>query len=94
MKPSQSPTAASAAARASVAERFRGQIERAAAEGVCMDDLALHLTLGDVEQLKRDRAVPVADISFIGGVMRYLGVPVVKGGVAASVLRRPEADGS
>ena len=53
--------------------------ERAASEGVALGDLALHLTLGDVELLKRDRSLPVADISFDGGTMRYLGVKVVKG---------------
>lgn len=77
----------SASPRPTVAARFRTEIERAASEGVEPDRMALHLTLGDVEQLKRDRTLPVADISFAGGTMRYLGVKVVKGDVAASVLR-------
>jgi hypothetical protein len=50
--------------------------------------MALHLTLGDVEQLKRDRAVAMEDISFAGGTMKYLGVKVVKGDVTLSVLRQ------
>jgi hypothetical protein len=75
-----------------VASRFRTEILQAAAEGVDLGQLALHLTLGDVELLKRDRAIPVADISFAGGTMRYLGVTVVKGNVPASELRRLAAE--
>jgi hypothetical protein len=75
-----------------VAARFRAEIDRAASEGVDIADLALHLTLGDVEQLKRDRALAVADISFFGGTMTYLGVKVVKGDVPASILRRPVSE--
>ncbi len=81
-----------AAPRPTVAMRFRSEIERAASEGVTLDEMALHLTLGDVELLKRDRALPVADISFVGGTMRFLGVRVVKGDVPASTLRRLVAD--
>jgi len=77
--------------RPTVALRFRSEIERAALEGVLLHDLALHLTLGDVEQLKRDRAVAVSDISFTGGNMTYLGVKVVKGDTPQSVLRRQVA---
>jgi hypothetical protein len=77
-----------------VAVRFRSEIELAASEGVAIDALALHLTLGDVELLKRDRALAVADISFAGGIMKYLGVTVVKGDVPASELRRPAAESS
>jgi len=82
MKPAP-PTAP----RPTVAARFRGEIERAAADGAAPDRMALHLTLGDVEQLKRDRSLPVADISFAGGTMRFLGIKVVKGDVESSVLR-------
>ena len=78
--------------RPTVASRFRTEIERAASEGVLLDEMALHLTLGDVEQLKRDRAVAVADISFTGGTMKYLGVKVVKGDVPLSILRQ-QAEG-
>jgi hypothetical protein len=74
-------------ARAS-AETFRKAIEAAKAEGHAPEDLTLHLTHGDAHKLKRDPKVPVADISFAGGVMRFLGVQVVEGGVAASVLER------
>jgi hypothetical protein len=50
--------------------------------------MTLRLTLSDVTALKRDRDLPVADISFTGGVMRYLGVKVEQGGVPESVLDR------
>jgi hypothetical protein len=78
--------------RLSVALRFKADIERAASDGVLLGDMALHLTLGDVEQLKRDRTVPMADISFTDGTMKYLGVEVVKGNVPLSVLRCEGAD--
>jgi hypothetical protein len=65
---------------------FRAEIERAEAAGVLREDMSLHLTLNDVNQLKRDRSLPVTDISFADGAMRYLGVKVIEGGVAVSVL--------
>ena len=67
---------------------FRSQIEAAEAEGVDKDDMTLRLTLRDATALKRDRDLPLADISFTGGVMRYLGVKVEQGGVPESVLDR------
>jgi len=72
--------------------RLRREIEKAEAEGVARSDMTLHLTLGDVNQLMRDRSLPVADISYVGGTMSYLGVEIVRGGVPASVLRRAEAE--
>ncbi len=80
------------APRPTVAARFRAEIEKASAQGVALDHLTLHLTLGDVEQLKRDRAVAMADISFFGGTMTFLGVEVLKGEVPLSVLRIRVAD--
>ncbi len=73
--------------RASAALHFRAEIEKAEAIGTPREDMSLHLTLGDVSQLKRDRSVPLTDISFAGGTMRYLGVKIVQGGVPVSVLR-------
>ena len=70
------------------APRFRTQIDAAIADGVNLSDMTLRLTLSDVTALKRDRDLPVADISFAGGVMRYLGVKVEHGGVTESVLDR------
>jgi len=73
--------------RLSAALQFRAEIETAEAAGASRDDLSLHLTLGDVAELKRDRTLPVTDISFAGGTMRFLGVKIVEGGVSASVLQ-------
>lgn len=70
------------------APRFRSQIDAAIADGVDLGDMTLRLTLNDLTALKRDRSVPVADISFRDGVMRFLGVKVEQGGVTASVLDR------
>ena len=84
-------TSRSGSRHGSAASYFRGKIEAAEAEGVSREDMTLHLTLNDVDQLKRDRSLPVADISFAGGVMRFLGVKVVQGGVAASALSHSEA---
>lgn len=89
MKPAHSN-----AARPTVAIRFKAEIAQAASQGVALDDMTLHLTLGDVEQLKRDRTLAVPDISFAGGSMSYLGVRVLKGDVPLSVLRCRVADGT
>jgi hypothetical protein len=75
------------AKRASAALHFRAEIEKAEAAGAQRDDMSLHLTLSDVDALKRDRTLPITDISFAGGTMRYLGVKVVQGGVSASILQ-------
>jgi hypothetical protein len=48
--------------------------------------MTLKLTLSDVNKLQRDRSLPVVDISFAGGVMRYLGVAIDQGGVSESSL--------
>ncbi|MBW8814356.1 MAG: hypothetical protein JF588_13090 [Caulobacterales bacterium] len=68
--------------------RFRTQIEAALAEGVAREDMTLRLTLRDATLLSRDPATPVADISYAGGAMRFLGVKIEKGGVPDSVLDR------
>jgi hypothetical protein len=67
-------------------EEFRKAIEQAEAEGAARSDMVLRLTLRDAADLKRDRSVPVEDISFADGVMRYIGVRVAPGGVAVSGL--------
>ena len=74
--------------RAPAATHFRRQIESAEAEGVQRTDMTLRLSLADVAALKRDRTLPVADITFSDGVMHYLGVRVEQGGVAESTLDR------
>lgn len=71
--------------------RFRSQIEAAIAEGIAPEDMTLRLTLRDVTLLSRDRTTPVADISYAGGEMRFLGVRVEKGGVDVSSLVRGPA---
>ena len=76
------------ARRGPPARVFRTQIEAAEADGVDRNDMTLRLTLSDVTALKRDRDLPVADISFAGGVMRYLGVKIEQGGIAESILDR------
>lgn len=88
----RAPPAPVSAARPTVAFRFKAEIERAASQGAALDDMTLLLTLGDIQQLKRDRTLPVADISFLGGTMTYLGVKVLKGD-SLSVLRLKVADG-
>ncbi|HEY8617681.1 hypothetical protein [Phenylobacterium sp.] len=74
--------------RASIAERFRREIEVALAEGTSPDQLKLRLTLGDLNRLRRDPSVSVADIGFAEGVMRFLGVEVQQGGISESDLQR------
>lgn len=76
--------------RTATSIHFRSEIEKAEAEGVARAAMTLHLTLGDVSQLRRDRTLPVEDISYADGEMRYLGVRVEQGGVAHSVLTRGE----
>jgi len=80
------------APRPTVAVRFKVEIERAASQGVDRDDLTLHLTLRDIDQLKRDRTLPIADISFAGGTMKYLGVKIMKGDAPLGVLHQRVAD--
>ncbi|MGH7025301.1 MAG: hypothetical protein ACREEB_17170 [Caulobacteraceae bacterium] len=76
--------------RASAARHFRGEIEKAEADGVARGDMTLRLTFGDVSQLKRDHEIALEDISFADGTMRFLGVKVEPGGIAVSILDRPE----
>ena len=74
--------------RDSPANIFRKEIEKAEAEGVSRDQMVLQLTLNDVNHLKRDGSLPIADISFADGVMRYLGVRVEEGSVSKSAIQR------
>ena len=75
--------------RRNAATHFRNEIGKAEASGVSREAMTLHLTLSDVNQLRRDPLIPVADISFADGTMRYLGVKIEQGGVEVSVLRHP-----
>ena len=76
--------------RTSPAEAFRRDIDKALAEGATPDDLVLRLTLRDATQLVRDPKVPLADIRYEAGVMRFMGVLVEKGGLNASQLSLKE----
>jgi hypothetical protein len=73
------------------AETFRKAIEKATEEGYGLDDMLLRLTHGDASELKRDKTLAVTDISFAGGVMRFLGVKVAPGGITTSRLDCGEA---
>ena len=86
MKPSPHP-----GARVSPAIRFRAEIQEAMSAGFAVEDLTLRLTLGDANLLRRDRMLPVADISFAKGAMRFLGVKIDEGGVSRSELIRRQA---
>jgi hypothetical protein len=83
------PDQARPAPRLSVASSFRQQIESAVSEGVAREEMTLHLTLGDAHRIKGDHDLAVEDVNFSGGVMRFLGVKVEQGGVAASSLELP-----
>jgi hypothetical protein len=69
----------------SPAVTFRQQIEAALDSGAEHESLTLRLTCLDASYLKRDQNLAIADISFAGGVMRFLGVRVEQN-VAASEL--------
>lgn len=72
--------------RPAVAEVFRRQIETQTAAGATAEDMTLRLTHGDASRLKRDPSVPLADIALRAGVMHFLDVKVVEGGVEKSTL--------
>jgi hypothetical protein len=81
------PAVASSKPRQRVATVFREAIAKAEAEGVKKKAMTLHLTLADDADLRRDRSLPLTDIRFSDGVMHYLDVKVVRGGVTASALQ-------
>lgn len=82
-------TPASRAKPLSAASRLRNFIEAAEVDGVAREDMTLRLTFADDNQLKRDGSLALEDISFKGGIMRYLGVRIERGGVRESVLEHP-----
>lgn len=65
---------------------FRREIETAIAGGASAKTMTLRLTLKDSRRLRRDDAVPLDQISYANGEMRYLGVRVLEGGVTVSAL--------
>ncbi len=68
------------------AEIFRAAIDKGLEEGFGRDDMLLRLTFGDTSELKRDPNLALEDISFTGGVMRFLGVKAPRGGTPGSRL--------
>ncbi len=67
-------------------ERFRSAIEEAKEGGIAPSAMLLQLTHTDAAKLRRDQSIPVHDISFADGAMRYLGVTVAVGAVSSSAL--------
>jgi hypothetical protein len=67
---------------------FQRRITDAIADGAVAADMTLRLTLGDSRRLKRDADLPLEAISYQEGVMHFLGVKVIEGGIEASVLER------
>lgn len=53
--------------------------------------MKLRLTLGDAAKLARDPSVPLSDIAYADGAMRFMGVIVERGGIETSVLERGPA---
>lgn len=70
---------------------FGAQIDTALAGGVSSKAMTLRLTLSDGRRLRRDDAVPLEQISYLGGQMHFRGVRVVEGGVGVSVLDQTPA---
>jgi hypothetical protein len=68
------------------AEEFRAAIGAALAQGADASAMQLHLTLRDESSLRRDRTVPLEDIRYMDGEMRFLGVKVTSGATSALVI--------
>ncbi|HVM98799.1 MAG TPA: hypothetical protein VMT68_01190 [Caulobacteraceae bacterium] len=79
-----------AAPHVPAAVQFREAIAKAEAAGYARPAMTLRLTLADESKLRRDRSIAVDDIQFRDGVMRYLDVRVIAGGVTASALETTE----
>jgi len=77
--------------RQRVSAMFREAIVKAEAQGIAKSAMTLHLTFGDDADLRRDPSVGLTDIHFSDGLMHFLDVKVVRGGVAKSALETPEA---
>lgn len=68
--------------------QLRDWIASAEREGVAREDLQLRLSHRDLAGLKRSPGVSMEEITFDGGVMRFLGVEVVAAATAASSIER------
>jgi hypothetical protein len=69
-------------------DQLRAWIASADVEGVPRSDMQLHLSNRDLSGLKRSPSVQTEEISFLNGVMRFLGVEVVGANTSASRLDR------
>ena len=87
----KAPSAPKTKTAAQSVAALRDEVAQALADGVAADDMTLHLTLGDASNMRRDRSIPIEDISFSDGEMRLLGVKVQSGGILQSGLERPAA---
>jgi hypothetical protein len=67
-------------------DQVRQWIAHADCEGLLRADLQLHLSHRDLSGLKRSPSVSTDEISFLNGVMRFLGVEVVDAAASASRL--------
>jgi hypothetical protein len=54
--------------------------------GTPISDLRLRVTRRDEAQIKRSPDVSLDEVSFAGGEMRFLGVKVITGSIAVSML--------
>lgn len=70
--------------------RLRAEIAKAEAVGAPREDMRLQLTLNDVSALKRDGNRAVEGVGFWSAGMTFLGVRIMHGGVATSLLTYPE----
>lgn len=87
--PAAAPPAAAKPALATLRnpiEDARAAIGAAERQGVARDSLRLRLTHRDASLLKRSPAVADDEISFDGGQMRFLGIPVEIGSTPVSEL--------
>lgn len=88
MKPLKVPTPTTAAPSTEAAriQRLRDWIAAAVRDGADTSSLVLKLTHRDSAALKRHPSVQAGEIAFASGVMTFLGVRVIEGGVADSQL--------
>ena len=69
--------------------QIRGWIASAEGRGVPRADMLLHLSNRDISGLKRSSDVRTDEISFLDGVMRFLGVEVVAAAASSLDQRAP-----
>ena len=68
------------------AEAFRAAIGKAQAGGADPSTMLLQLTRRDDASLRRDRTVPLEDIRYADGEMRFLGVKVTLAATSALII--------